>query len=37
MNLIEYRHDNFGFVSNMQKVGDFFVGHDFGFRLHLFG
>ncbi len=37
MNFIEYRHHNFGFVSSMQKVGDFFVGHDFGFRLHLFG
>jgi len=22
---------------SMQKVGDFFVGHDFGFRLQLFG
>jgi hypothetical protein len=23
MNFIEYRHDNFGFVSSVQKIGDF--------------
>jgi hypothetical protein len=35
MNFIEYR--TLDMFQSMQKVGDFFVGHDIGFRLHLFG
>jgi hypothetical protein len=36
MNFIEYRMTALDLFQSMQKFGDFFVGHDFGFRLHLF-